>query len=192
MILPNHNEKALVPYTPSKLSVIFSCFNLVFYTRKSYYLLFLCLFFVSSALARCISVYNNDVMSLFFADLRALNCNTPNKFIIIHCCVAFLAFFSAFTPFSIPISLFASAHSFYFLSYMCFSVADYIDNGIYKGVALLLVFSLSSVLGILFYTECVVFRSQRGILYRIFYGFIFAIYIVVLFISNSCFISFIK
>lgn len=188
MILPNYNDKALVPYRPSKMAVVSSYFNLLFDSRKYVYIVFLCLFFASSAFSRCIFVYNSEISELLYDDLSYSN--AINKFFLVNCALAFVAYLSSFTTFVLPISLIAASHTFYLSSFVCFTVINGASFGLFNGLCILLVFALYSVLSVVFYTEQVKGRNN-GVLGIIVSAFVFAVYVAVLHFFIKHLISFV-
>lgn len=188
MIRPNYEEKALVPYVPPKEEARggFGFFERCFAERRDGFFFFLGLFFMSSALARCVSLFNPDITKLLSLDLKCLEAgfrsSVLSRLFIQHCFFALAAYIAGFSPFALPVSLVSALHNFFSFSFLYFSVTADLNPGFYDVVSILLAFALVSFGGVLFYAETLLVRKKKGFFHGFVYSLFFMLYISVVFL----------
>ncbi len=183
MIQTDFTEKALVPYEPAVISEPLaegSLFDRLFDARKGNYFVFLGLFFLSSAFARCVSAFNPGVAALLYADAGAATAGGASalllRFLLQHAALILTAFLSGFTPFALPVALFSAVHNFFGISFFYFAVTADINFDLYVGLSVLLSLSLIAATGILFYTEVLFLQHGKGVFHYLIYAFLFLLY----------------
>lgn len=188
MIHTDFTEKALVPYEPpaiSKAAVGGSFFDRLFDARKGNYFVFLGLFFLSSAFARCVSAFNPGVAASLHADAKAAAVSGVSplllRFLLQHAALILTTFLSGFTPFALPVALFSAVHNFFGISFFYFAVTADIIFDLYVGLSVLLSLSLIAASGILFYTEVLFLSRGKGIFHCLIYTLLFLLYPSVIF-----------
>lgn len=170
MLQPNFTEKALVPYVPQKTHRgVFDYFNTVFASANGAVFLFLCLFFVVSVFARCISSCCPDVVQSLLSDIAANGSFLSQSWkLFAPVAVAMaLSFLAGFTSLSTPVSLVSALVYFYRFSFVCFAL-------LYDGDRLRFVFQLSAVslCGVFYHAFITYFEGRNTFLQRVMYTFL--------------------
>ncbi len=188
MIQPNNYEKALVPYIPIEKKKSFAeLFDLAFTVRKSFYLWFLGLFFLSSAFARCVSLYNPEIAMLLHSEVDAFTADSGFSFFmrcfLPQALVVIISYFSGYTPFAFVITAFSAVSGFYRISFLYFSLISDLSFKLYSGIAVLLSFTLLAVSGVVFYSEVLLVRDKKDFLHRAVYSVLCVLYLGVIFFA---------
>lgn len=175
MLQPNYTEKSLVPYAPKKSRHnVFEFLNSAFASAKGTVFLFLCLFFVVSAFARCVCLYCPETAIDLQADIDAVHGFSLSESWKLFAPVAvmmLLSFTAGFSSLSAPAAFVSAAVYFYRFSFVCFAL-------LYDCDRLHFVFEMSAVSlsGIFYHAVITYFEARNTLPQRVIYTFLCCVF----------------